>query len=193
MGEAVCASNKTLVLNDRRVGTNPKTRPSPRSGIGRGCGRGPLTLRLVCRALWITGSPTAFERPSPSFPWLIAGTRLAKALSRRLIRGIRAGHTRVQIIRSVMNARGTRLAKALSRRLIRGTSRAHRGPDNSQRDERAAFHFLILVDAEIVLDQNDDLGVREVDVGQVFQDARGGRLYVQASTCRRRCSPAPTR
>jgi hypothetical protein len=27
------------------------------------------------------------------------------------------------------------------------------------------------VDAEIVLDQNDGLGVREVDVGQVFQDA----------------------
>src|SRR5262245_33138569 len=80
MGEAVCASNKTLVLNDRRVGTNPKTRPSSWSGIGRGCGRGTLTIRLVCRALWI---PTAFERPSPSFPWLIAGTRLAKAPSRR--------------------------------------------------------------------------------------------------------------
>src|SRR5215467_5959729 len=27
------------------------------------------------------------------------------------------------------------------------------------------------MDAEIVLDQNDGLGVREVDVGQVFQDA----------------------
>jgi hypothetical protein len=26
------------------------------------------------------------------------------------------------------------------------------------------------VDAEIILDQNDGLGVREVDVGQVFQD-----------------------
>src|SRR5215468_2308496 len=29
----------------------------------------------------------------------------------------------------------------------------------------------LAVDAEIVLDQNDGLGVREVDVGQVFQDA----------------------
>src|SRR6266566_8319499 len=29
----------------------------------------------------------------------------------------------------------------------------------------------LAVDAEIVLDQNDSLGVREVDVGQVFQDA----------------------
>src|SRR5262249_2212628 len=38
--------------------------------------------RLVGRALWIPGSlgPTAFERLSPSFPWLVAGTRLAKAL-----------------------------------------------------------------------------------------------------------------
>ena len=27
------------------------------------------------------------------------------------------------------------------------------------------------MDVEIVLDQNDGLGVREVDVGQVFQDA----------------------
>jgi hypothetical protein len=35
------------------------------------------------------------------------------------------------------------------------------------------------VDAEIVLDQNDGLGVSEVDVGQVFQDVsvvRGGHL-----------------
>src|SRR6516162_4043641 len=32
-------------------------------------------------------------------------------------------------------------------------------------------HTSLAVDAEIVLDQNDGLGVREVDVGQVFQGA----------------------
>ena len=50
------------------------------------------------------------------------------------------------------------------------------------------------MDAEIVLDQNDGLGVREVDVGQVFQDAsviHGGmrqqwRCYRASPTRRRR-------
>src|SRR6266576_721426 len=39
-------------------------------------------------------------------------------------------------------------------------------------DGRKGFvEWSLAVDAEIVLDQNDGLGVREVDVGQVFQDA----------------------
>src|SRR6266699_6444551 len=58
----------------------------------------------------------------------------------------------------------------------------------------------LAVDAEIVLDQNDGLGVREVDVGQIFQDAsviHGGMaicdLDEQRQASRAACGSTPPR